>query len=358
MTTVTIQSPKTLAPEIEKKSRFTFEEALKEVVANSKLKELMESDDPSSGWVEATTADIEAANIVLKKFEDDMFLVLERHIEIERIDLSAEAKKGYGNAKDRIEALYKAFKLKVLGTDEEVNPFFKRDSLSKIIGRFLVSSRAACPDARVPFDPAEKKWYLPISEIKTEGTNVSFDYIDGNQVRYRVTFADHSIKHPEDFTRQIPQRIQRRIGVLERTNFEYIPRIVDGYLLGKEYVDHYSGMDSAKSFLEEKEDAWRDWAIDPALSIEVCGDRKVIDFWQEPDEQPMSSTVQAAFAIIFGMTAIAFAWFSWSIEGWYFKAGLLLLGLMGFGGCFSGVVDMVSHYRRLKKIWPIPVFKN
>lgn len=88
-------------------------------------------------------------------------------------------------------------------------------------------------------------------------------------VAHNVGYVDHSLKDPDDFTRSVPKKVNELLKKLNRTNYDYLPKILDGYL----------------AFHEVDEIVVSTLQYDPALTIEVDSkNRIVIDFWETSEK--------------------------------------------------------------------------
>lgn len=89
-----------------------------------------------------------------------------------------------------------------------------------------------------------------------------------NDMLYEMAYIDTSLKDPDDFTRSMPIHAEKTLERLKKTNFDYKPKILDGFLL----------------YLGPKMITKQELKYDPAIVIRDFSNKFYIalDAWKEP----------------------------------------------------------------------------
>lgn len=119
--------------------------------------------------------------------------------------------------------------------------------------------------------------WSPIEEINAKKRFILYH----NQDHRLITINNAWHRDIDDFTRHIPQRVKNKINVLKSTRFNYLPKILDGGPVEYETLltrDLLVANANARAYKRRLT-----FEFDPALTIELLGDRYVIDYWTEEE---------------------------------------------------------------------------
>lgn len=126
---------------------------------------------------------------------------------------------------------------------------------------------------------ADIDWQLQRSLLKTkllglilkvnygDAIREKFSLLQDDRKVHTLTLSHTSRKSPDDFVRKIPTVAQRKLKVLQRTHFDYRPKILEGRV--------------AEETIERKRPVM-EVLEDPALVIEIANQTYAITRWVEP----------------------------------------------------------------------------
>lgn len=226
-------------------TRDTFEEAVNKIGRH--MKELVEQgSEDRNAFRDASRADRLEAEVFFKKFAEDLSLVCGR-----KCSVPPGMVEGLRWHDDDHEWFVGKFKTIV----REVVQRLKCHQIVKI--NFL----------GFPFN-------FPASVVDWKEDQVAvFQAIapENEKVVKEYKLAEASLKHPEDFTRSVPRAATKKLGLLQKTHFNYTPKILDGLLTEETTLNRRNALTHIHHYLQ-----------DPALVMQAgeFGDIAV-HYWKE-----------------------------------------------------------------------------
>ena len=154
----------------------------------------------------------------------------------------------------------------------------------------------------------------------------------------RYYLKDSSLKDPDDFTRKVPKRITKLLKKLKKTNFDYQPKILDGFLYKKTFLEK-------NTFFEEV-------LIDPALVLMTPYGEITVDYWEEKEKfrwfrrgiNKFFQSYHLRRSVFWGISILMFTnMLQYAFEG--LLMGAIGIALMTF---FSGALAVAYHNKSVE----------